>query len=202
LRLTPRSAAVAAIVAINILAIATVALLPGALAGSAGGSGTAADGSRLVAGALAQDTWLTATPSPTASPSPTATPSSAATPTPSPTPRPTPRPTRKPTPKPKPKPLPDTVAGARQYVRNAIGLTQYNCVDYIWTRESKWNPRAGKPAGAYGIPQAFPGSKMSKFGSNWLTSPITQVKWGIWYVNSRYGSACDAYAFWKANGWY
>jgi len=52
------------------------------------------------------------------------------------------------------------------------------CIDYVWTRESKWNPRAGVPSGAYGIPQAFPGSKMARFGSNWRTSPLTQVKWG------------------------
>ena len=61
---------------------------------------------------------------------------------------------------------------------------------------------AGSPTGAYGIPQAYPGSKMAAFGSNWRTSPLTQVKWGLWYINSRYGSACAAYNFWSANGWY
>jgi hypothetical protein len=43
---------------------------------------------------------------------------------------------------------------------------------------------------------------MAAFGSNWRYSPLTQVKWGLWYVNSRYGSACAAYNFWKAHGWY
>jgi hypothetical protein len=43
---------------------------------------------------------------------------------------------------------------------------------------------------------------MAKFGSNWRTSPITQVKWGIWYVNDRYGSACDTYNFFRTHGWY
>jgi hypothetical protein len=28
------------------------------------------------------------------------------------------------------------------------------------------------------------------------------VEWGIWYVTSRYGSACAAWDFWQANGWY
>ncbi len=72
----------------------------------------------------------------------------------------------------------------------------------IWTKESKWNPRAGTPSGAYGIPQAFPGSKMAAFGSNWRYSPLVQVKWGLWYVYDRYGSACEAYSFYKAHAWY
>jgi hypothetical protein len=120
-------------------------------------------------------------------------------------PTPTPAPslaTLAPTPKPTPKPYRDTVTNARLYVKNRIGPAQYNCIDYIFTRESGWNPRAANPSGAYGIPQAKPGSKMATFGSNWRYSPLTQVKWGIWYVNSRYGSACQALTFFKSHGWY
>jgi hypothetical protein len=134
-----------------------------------------------------------ATPTPTPSPTPTETPSPA--PTATPTPTPTPKATPKPTPR-------DTVWNARTYVKNRIGAKQYNCVNAIWTKESKWDPRAGTPSGAYGIPQAFPGSKMAAFGSNWRYSPLTQVKWGIWYVYSRYGSACAAYEFWSGHAWY
>jgi hypothetical protein len=108
-------------------------------------------------------------------------------------------PTAKPTPVPPPR---DTVWNARIYVQNRIGVRQYDCINPVWTAESKWNPQAGNPSGAYGIPQAYPGSKMAAFGSNWRYSPLVQVKWGIWYVYSRYGSACNAYAFWKAHGWY
>ena len=111
-----------------------------------------------------------------------------------------------PTPSPKPTATPvpyrDTVWNARTYVKNRIGAKGYDCINAIWTRESNWNPRAGSPTGAYGIPQAFPGSKMATFGSNWRTSPLTQVKWGLWYVTNKYGSACDAWEFWQANGWY
>jgi hypothetical protein len=107
---------------------------------------------------------------------------------------PTTAPTAKPTPKPTPRPYRDTVTNARAYAKSRLGTTQYNCINYIFTRESRWNPRAGNPSGAYGIPQAKPGSKMAAFGSNWRYSPLTQVKWGIWYVNSRYGSACAAKA--------
>jgi hypothetical protein len=108
-------------------------------------------------------------------------------------------PTAKPTPVPTPR---DTVWNARIYVQNRIGVRQYDCINPVWAAESKWNPQAGNPSGPYGIPQAYPGSKMAAFGSNWRYSPLTQVKWGIWYVYSRYGSACNAYAFWKAHGWY
>lgn len=114
-------------------------------------------------------------------------------------PTPTPKPTAKPTPKPTPR---DTVWNARIYAKNRLGAKQYDCINVIFTYESRWNPRAGNSAGAYGIPQALPGSKMAAFGSNWRYSPLTQVKWGIWYVNSRYGSACAANAFLQSHGWY
>ena len=108
-----------------------------------------------------------------------------------------------PTPKPTPAPTPrDTVWNARTYAKNRLGAKQYDCINAIFTYESKWNPQAGNPSGAYGIPQAKPGSKMATFGSNWRYSPLTQVKWGIWYVNSQYGSACAANAFRQGHGWY
>jgi hypothetical protein len=134
---------------------------------------------------------------------PTPTPTDSLAPTPSSTPSPSPTPTPTPTPKATPKPTPrDTVWNARAYVKARIGVRQYDCINVVWYHESKWNPRAGTPSSAYGIPQAFPGSRMAAFGSNWRYSPLTQVKWGIWYVNTRYGSACAAYDFWKAHAWY
>ena len=122
-------------------------------------------------------------------------------PTPTPEPAtPTPVPTAKPTAAPAYR---DTVWNARIYVKGRVGAKGYDCINAVWTAESNWNPRAGNPtSGAYGIPQAFPGSKMAAFGSNWRYSPLTQVKWGLWYVTNRYGSACGAYDFWQAHGWY
>jgi resuscitation-promoting factor RpfB len=122
-----------------------------------------------------------------------------------PAPTPTPIPTPTPTPKPKPTPAPtmrDTVWNARIYVKNRVGFAGYDCINALWTKESGWNPYSGDPNGAYGIPQAFPGYKMAAFGSNWRYSPLTQVKWGLWYISSRYGSACEAWSFWQAHGWY
>jgi hypothetical protein len=124
-------------------------------------------------------------------------------PTPVPTPTPEPTPTPTPKPKPKPKPYVDSVANAKAYARSKLGATQYACIDKVFYYESKWNPLAeNRNSGAYGIPQALPGSKMAAFGSNWRTSPLTQVKWGIWYVNDRYGSACAAWEHIQATGWY
>lgn len=56
-------------------------------------------------------------------------------------------------------------------------------------------------SGAYGIPQALPGSKMASAGSDWETNPITQIKWMSGYV-SRYGGWQGALNFWYAHGWY
>jgi hypothetical protein len=97
-----------------------------------------------------------------------------------------------------------TVAEAQAYALAVLGATQYNCLYLSAFYESKWNPRAwnGKGSGAYGIPQAKPGSKMASFGADWETNPETQVRWMIWYTTTKYGSPCGAEAFRRAHGWY
>lgn len=96
-----------------------------------------------------------------------------------------------------------TVASARRYAMSILGSVQYSCIDKLFDRESGWNPLAeNKTSGAYGIPQALPGSKMAVIANDWRTNPVTQVKWGIRYVNGRYGSACGAWNFWQVNRWY
>lgn len=56
-------------------------------------------------------------------------------------------------------------------------------------------------SGAYGIPQALPGSKMASAGADWEINPITQIRWMAGYV-SRYGGWQGAVNFWYAHGWY
>ena len=80
--------------------------------------------------------------------------------------------------------------------------TQYGCLYNIWERESGWNYEAENASGAYGIPQALPGSKMASAGPDWATDPTTQIKWGLGYIQGRYQTPCDAWAFWQDNGWY
>ncbi len=80
---------------------------------------------------------------------------------------------------------------------------QYNAFSKIVEHESGWNPSAtNSSSGAYGLVQALPGSKMASAGSDWKTNPATQIKWGLDYMNSRYGSPAKAWSFWQANGWY
>jgi hypothetical protein len=89
-----------------------------------------------------------------------------------------------------------------QLAAHGWGPDQFGCLNYIWIRESGWNELAGNPARAYGIPQAYPGSKMAAEGSDWLTDPQTQIRWGEDYIQSRYGTPCQAWAFWQARRYY
>ena len=80
---------------------------------------------------------------------------------------------------------------------------QWSCLDSLWQKESGWNHRADNPSSsAYGIPQALPGSKMGSAGSDWETNPATQIRWGLGYIEGRYGTPCSAWAHSKANNWY
>jgi hypothetical protein len=80
--------------------------------------------------------------------------------------------------------------------------TEYSCLNNIWTRESGWRWNAENASGAYGIPQALPGDKMASAGADWQTNPTTQIKWGLGYIKERYGTPCNAWSFWQANGFY
>jgi hypothetical protein len=80
---------------------------------------------------------------------------------------------------------------------------QFSCLDALWARESGWNVYAQNPgSGAYGIPQALPGSKMASAGPDWQSNAATQIKWGLSYIDSTYGSPCAAWAHSQATGWY
>ncbi len=80
--------------------------------------------------------------------------------------------------------------------------TYFSCLNNIWTRESGWIYTAQNASGAYGIPQALPGSKMASAGSDWMTNPATQIKWGLGYIKSTYGDPCSAWAFWQGHSYY
>lgn len=80
---------------------------------------------------------------------------------------------------------------------------QFSCLDSLWNEESGWNVYASNPtSGAYGIPQALPGSKMASAGPDWQTDAATQIRWGLGYIQSMYGSPCGAWAHEEADGWY
>jgi hypothetical protein len=97
---------------------------------------------------------------------------------------------------------PKVVARA-MLTRYGWGASQFGCLDRLWTRESKWSLTATNPSsGAYGIPQALPGTKMSSTGSDWRTNPLTQITWGLGYIRARYGTPCGAWAHSQGSGWY
>ena len=80
---------------------------------------------------------------------------------------------------------------------------QFRYLNPLWDRESSWNVYASNPySGAYGIPQAVPGSKMASAGSHWRTSARTQIRWGLRYIKDQYGSPRAAWEHELATGWY
>jgi len=103
---------------------------------------------------------------------------------------------------------PPSPAGAPQQIAMAMlasygwSSSQFSCLDPLWQRESGWNVYASNPDGAYGIPQAFPGSKMASAGPDWQSSAATQIKWGLSYIQGTYGSPCAAWSHSQATGWY
>jgi hypothetical protein len=93
--------------------------------------------------------------------------------------------------------------GCALLLEAGFGLAEMPCLEKLWSRESGWNPKATNPSsGAYGIPQALPGDKMAKYGADWRTNPVPQIKWGLNYIEDRYRDPCGAWSFFQANNWY
>jgi hypothetical protein len=85
----------------------------------------------------------------------------------------------------------------------AWGADQFNCLNRLWTKESHWNYKArNKRSGAHGIPQALPAIRMESISSDWRTNPVTQIRWGLRYIEARYDSPCGAWAKFKRSRYY
>lgn len=85
-----------------------------------------------------------------------------------------------------------------------IPQNQWAAVDYIISKESGWRHTAwnGAGSGAYGLCQSLPASKMASAGADYMTNPVTQLKWCNGYANARYGGWWGAYNFWTKNHWW
>jgi hypothetical protein len=93
--------------------------------------------------------------------------------------------------------------GCTLMLKAGFGIDQFPCLDKLWKKESGWNYRAeNRGSGAYGIPQALPGKKMSSAGADWKTNPATQIKWGLGYIEGRYDSPCGAWSHSESTGSY
>jgi len=80
---------------------------------------------------------------------------------------------------------------------------QYNCLNRLWTKESHWNYKArNKRSGAHGIPQALPATRMDVVATDWRTNPVTQIRWGLRYIEARYDVPCKAWAKFKRSNYY
>ena len=75
-------------------------------------------------------------------------------------------------------------------------------IDLIYHESGCRYDASNSRSGAYGIPQALPGSKMASAGADWATNPVTQIRWMIGYVNGRYGGWNQALTWWYTHGWY
>ena len=73
-------------------------------------------------------------------------------------------------------------------------LDEFHCLDYLYYRESRWNPSA-RNGSHYGIPQG-----RSKYLAK--VDGYKQVEWGIKYNLNRYGSMCKALSHYKVKGWH
>ena len=101
-------------------------------------------------------------------------------------------------------------AAARAYAREAIGAygwgsSQYTCLVDLWHGESGWRYNATNPwSGAYGIPQSWPAEKLAAAGPDWRTNAVTQINWGLAYIDAAYGSPCTAWNRWLSRNphWY
>lgn len=103
-----------------------------------------------------------------------------------------------------------TTGSAQAFAKSVLGNygwdnDQWASLKELWTGESNWRTNAtNRSSGAYGIPQALPGSKMASAGRDWRTNPNTQIKWGMDYIKGRYGTPANAYSTWKQRSphWY
>lgn len=96
-----------------------------------------------------------------------------------------------------------SAATPQELARQIVPASQYASFSKIVEHESGWNHTAtNSSSGAYGLVQALPGSKMASSGADWKTNPATQIKWGLKYMNDRYGSPNAAWNFWQSHGWY
>jgi hypothetical protein len=81
--------------------------------------------------------------------------------------------------------------------------SQFSCLQPLWEHESGWSVTAENPtSGAYGIPQSLPGAQMASAGADWQDNAATQIRWGLTYIQGRYGSPCGAWAHEESDNWY
>jgi len=75
-----------------------------------------------------------------------------------------------------------------------VSMEQFSCLDQLITKESNWRVDA-RNGSHYGLGQM----KNAKYGK---LDAFNQIDWTIRYITKRYGSMCNAWRFFKANGYH
>lgn len=87
-------------------------------------------------------------------------------------------------------------------------MSEWKCLRNLWQKESHFNPKArNMHSGAYGIAQFLP-STWGNYKVTKTTEAKLQIKYGLRYIEKRYGSAsdpngaCNAWRYWQKHNWY
>lgn len=102
-------------------------------------------------------------------------------------------------------PAPQTPLTDKEQLMQAAGIPQsdWAATDYIVAHESSWNSAAtNASSGAYGLCQALPKEKMASAGDDYISNPVTQLKWCHQYAHSRYNGWGFAASFWSKARWW
>lgn len=79
--------------------------------------------------------------------------------------------------------------------------SQFSCLDSLYVSESNWRVDADNPtSSAYGIPQAL--TQTHDLPAGYMTSAEVQIRWGLDYIQDRYGTPCNAWSFKRSHNWY
>ena len=75
-----------------------------------------------------------------------------------------------------------------------VSAKEYRCLELLWMRESRWDPRANNPkSSAYGIPQLL---RLK------VLDPYLQIDLGLKYISKRHHTPCKAWAYHLRTGHY
>lgn len=77
-----------------------------------------------------------------------------------------------------------------------IDFKEFKCLEKLWTKESNWRVDAYNKSGqAFGIPQ-LKNKKLKNMDG------LTQIQWGLRYIEHRHQTPCKAWAYWQKSKHY
>ena len=100
-----------------------------------------------------------------------------------------------------------TTEDPRDIARGLLGeygfaASEFSCLNALYVSESDWDMHADNPfSSAYGIPQALTESTHD-LPDDYMTNPVSQIRWGLGYIRESYGTPCAAWEFKQSHNWY